>query len=345
MKHKSDYSEVSWLLDFDLVDQENNYLLSLLTTEEKVVLMCTIALSDGPTKRKTIFGDNTNKKELSITIQNLSETLTYMKKKFKEENISTHNFVAETTIPFYNNNSKKWMIELENKIDIYLLRTVEPSFFENIERNLTNILKCINIKTDLITRPPNWSLNEAKIRIKHTSIVYIKDSLMNGSDIKGDIPMKLKERKLHIKVFELCKKFKKDQSISKSFSDKTNLHKNLPKLEDYDCFQNMKKRYFQKNLKVEESIFYQKNSNFDDDSEELNYAETTTIQLILIKQHFPSKVTNYKNGNRFRVIGSYKAYTRQTNIERDRMRNGGRCVFTSKSFPFSLYQIPNYINL
>ena len=33
MKHKSDYSEVSWLLDFDLVDQENNYLLSLLTTE------------------------------------------------------------------------------------------------------------------------------------------------------------------------------------------------------------------------------------------------------------------------------------------------------------------------
>ena len=33
MKHKPDYSEVSWLLDFDLVDQENNYLLSLLTTE------------------------------------------------------------------------------------------------------------------------------------------------------------------------------------------------------------------------------------------------------------------------------------------------------------------------
>ena len=44
--------------------------------------MCTIALSDGPTKRKTIFGDNTNKKELSVTIQNLSETLTYIKKKY-----------------------------------------------------------------------------------------------------------------------------------------------------------------------------------------------------------------------------------------------------------------------
>ena len=44
--------------------------------------MCTIALSDGPTKRKTIFGNNTNKKELSVTIQNLSETLTYIKKKY-----------------------------------------------------------------------------------------------------------------------------------------------------------------------------------------------------------------------------------------------------------------------
>ena len=47
--------------------------------------MCTIALSDGPTKRKTIFGNNTNKKELSVTIQNLSETLTYMKKKLKKK--------------------------------------------------------------------------------------------------------------------------------------------------------------------------------------------------------------------------------------------------------------------
>ena len=44
--------------------------------------MCTIALSDGPTKRKTIFGNNTNKKELSVTFQNLSETLTYIKKKY-----------------------------------------------------------------------------------------------------------------------------------------------------------------------------------------------------------------------------------------------------------------------
>ena len=44
--------------------------------------MCTIALSDGPTKRKTIFGNNTNKKELSVTIQNLSEILTYIKKKY-----------------------------------------------------------------------------------------------------------------------------------------------------------------------------------------------------------------------------------------------------------------------
>ena len=136
MKSYSGASEVAWLLEFDFLDQENDFLLNLLTTEEKVVILCILALSDEPFKKKANFGNNANPKNLFVKIETLSQALNYFKLKFKEDNISTHKFGEPTTIPVYYNKFTKNMIKLENMVDNYLLRTVEPFFFSNIDNNL-----------------------------------------------------------------------------------------------------------------------------------------------------------------------------------------------------------------
>ena len=180
-------------------------------------------------------------------------------------------------------------------------------------------------------------MNDPKITLKHNSVKDLKNCLLKESENHVLYPITLKERKLLIKLFELCGKYEKSKerkSSSKSLSDKTNLQQYLPKLQDYDCFTKIKER--------EKNKFSDKNYNFDHRSKDIKlsykYRESKCMQLKLIKHYSPVKL-DPKNANKWKVIGSYR------NVTGDKLRNGGRCVMTSKSFSYSVYKLPDFITI
>ena len=62
------------------------------------------------------------------------------------------------------------------------------------------------------------------------------------------------------------------------------------------------------------------------------------MKLTMIKHYSPVKI-NPKNANKWKIIRSYR------NVTGDKMRNGGRLVMTRKSFPYSVYKLPDFITI
>ena len=129
MKKYSFSSQLCVLLNYERIDKEDNYILGLLNLHEKIVLSCILSLSDGSVKRRPNFGLNANKKNLLITLEKVKESISYIKARFKQKNISTHKLGLSTSVPFYHNNKIEMQITIEKKIDEHLHCVLTPTVF------------------------------------------------------------------------------------------------------------------------------------------------------------------------------------------------------------------------